>query len=380
MATEKKSSKLQGLSALMFQLSIRLRLLWIWFIKNIKVWIKIITIIAVIMVACGLISGELNGVGEYEALGKTIDWLAGIGGSIAYTAYAIVKKTKKVLLTDIKSRSLKIAMIKANLYFDENGKICKRIEAKTNLDINGDGKIGDSEAESEDENLIEGIVRSANELHTILTTPIDPNATDEDIVEEAELTQPEADEADEEATENVDGETEESSDDNAETDVENITDDDIKQSRAERKAAKKAAKAAKAAKKAEKAESEPKTKIGKAWAGLTAKIGVKMAETKKVMSKSKDIIFEKKAKPAKPETEGAKSEIDESSSKAAESGIEIIETDSSIAKISSGSASADASDTRYESAAAEAQTKSAPAQKHKKSAKDLEIESLLKDI
>lgn len=378
MATEKKSSKLQGLSALMFQLSIRLRLLWIWFIKNIKVWIKIITIVAVIMVACGLIGGELNGVGEYEALGKTIDWLAGIGGSIAYTAYAIVKKTKKVLLTDIKSRSLKIAMIKANLYFDENGKICKRIEAKTNLDINGDGKIGDSEAESEDENLIEGIARSASELHTILTTPIDPNATDEDVVEEAELAQPEADEADEEAAENVDGETEESSEDNAETDVESITDDAIRRSKAEMKAAKKAAKAAK---KAEKAESEPKTSIGKAWAGLTAKIGVKIAETKKVMSKSKDIIFEKKAKPAKSETKDAESEIDEASAKTAESGIEIVETDFNMAAIAGSATPAAASDNKPESAAdAQAQAKMSSTQKHKKSAKDLEIESLLKDI
>ncbi len=381
MASKDSNTKLTGLSALAFQLSVRLRLIWIWFIKNIWVWVKILTIVAVIMVACGLINGELDGVGEYEALGKTIDWLVGIGGSIAYTICAIVKKTKRILLTDIKSRNLKIAMIKANLYFDENGKICKKIEAKTNLDIDGDGAVGDSIPEDiHGENLIEGITRSASELHTILTTPIDPNATDEDIVETAELTQSEqAEEPNEEITANIETDTTDANDvedDPESSDVESITEDDIKESKAAAKAAKKLAKAEKKKEKA----SKPKTGIAKIWSAATGKVGAKITETKKVMSKSKDILFEKKEKTVKSNANKSVAINDAAAatlSAADASGIEVVNTGSDFGAVAA------AKDATTASSDAATAVKAAPVgvkPQTKQTAKDKEISDLLNSI
>ena len=69
-------------------------------------------------------------------------------------------------------------MVKAGLYFDKNGKLTKRIEAITDVDIDGDGKADDQEiVHYPDETLFEQVRRSNEELKTIIN--IDLSEIDE---------------------------------------------------------------------------------------------------------------------------------------------------------------------------------------------------------
>ena len=48
---------------------------------------------------------------------------------------------ERVALSDIKNDNLKLALVNANMYFNEQGRLVKKIEKAANTDINGDGKI-----------------------------------------------------------------------------------------------------------------------------------------------------------------------------------------------------------------------------------------------
>ena len=86
---------------------------------------------------------------------------------------------ERIALKDIKSKKIKVLLVKAGLYFDKNGKLTKRVEAITNVDIDGDGKADNQEIKPDpDETLFEQVRRSNDELKTIIN--IDLSEIDKD--------------------------------------------------------------------------------------------------------------------------------------------------------------------------------------------------------
>lgn len=191
--------------------SIRMQLLWIWFLKNLTVFLKLAIIICIILIFFGVITFGGNGIIDiifsdvmreweeaqrngFETFEKVIASILSLGISVIM----IMRKTRSITIKDIKSRKLKIAMLKANLYFNEHGKLCRKLETTTKMDLNGDGKVGDTDLnEIPEEITAVGVVRAVSELATILTTPIDPNGTEDKVVEDSEL----SDEVDDEIVE-----------------------------------------------------------------------------------------------------------------------------------------------------------------------------------
>ena len=177
---------------------IRMQLLKLWFLKNLSVIIKTTLVVILVLILVNVIDGRdflpLFGVKSDEL--ETVDWstVSGIKnilaslGSIGFSIYVFLKKTKSLAIEDIKSKELKIALIRARLYFNENGKLCKRIEEASKMDLDGDGKIADIEINNvENENLLTGIPRAIGELTTILTTKIDVDSDEEPVVQDAQL-------------------------------------------------------------------------------------------------------------------------------------------------------------------------------------------------
>lgn len=177
---------------------IRMQLLRLWFLKNLSVIIKTALVVILILVMVNVIDGKdfLPLFGMKQSDVESIDWntFDGIKNVIAsllsagFSIYVFLRKTKSLAIEDIKSKELKIALIKARLYFNENGKLCKRLEESSQIDLDGDDKIGDTPiTQVEDENLVTGIPRAIGELTTILTTKIDVDADEDTVVEEAQL-------------------------------------------------------------------------------------------------------------------------------------------------------------------------------------------------
>lgn len=175
--------------------SIRMKLLKIWFLKNISLFIRIAIIIIIVLFLTNVLGSEsflvqVLGITELQDAfdsGSIHGWESAIAAvvSAALSVYYFLRKSKNLAIEDIKSRELKIALIKARLYFNENGELCKRVEEAANYDIDGDGKIGDNEVgEIKSESVITGIPKAIGELTTILTTKIE---TEDKVVEDAEL-------------------------------------------------------------------------------------------------------------------------------------------------------------------------------------------------
>ena len=177
---------------------IRMQLLRLWLLKNLSVIIKTALVVILILVMVNVIDGKdfLPLFGMKQSDVESIDWntFDGIKNVIAsllsagFSVYVFLRKTKSLAIEDIKSKELKIALIKARLYFNENGKLCKRLEESAQIDLDGDDKIGDTPiTQVEDENLVTGIPRAIGELTTILTTKINVDADEDTVVEEAQL-------------------------------------------------------------------------------------------------------------------------------------------------------------------------------------------------
>ena len=168
-------------------------LLWIWFIKNIKVFIWAIFIILVALTCMGVIKPDTPLLGTIfgsisEAFQGLIKDLAG-----GYTVWTVIESIislgfivglaatnfDRIALRDIKSKKIKVLLIKAGLYFDKNGKLTKRAEAIANIDIDGDGKADEQKIVTDkDETLFEQVKHSGEELKTIIN--IDLSEIDED--------------------------------------------------------------------------------------------------------------------------------------------------------------------------------------------------------
>lgn len=99
-------------------------------------------------------------------------------------------KLRRVAQSDIKNDRIKIALIKANLYFNSDGRLVKKTEKMVGKDLDGDGIISDKEPEVT-KGLFSGIATAIKEFHTIATADLSGN--EEEIEEKYEkvLTQAE---------------------------------------------------------------------------------------------------------------------------------------------------------------------------------------------
>ena len=167
-------------------------LLWIWFIKNIKVFIWAVFIILVALTCMGVIKPDTPLLGTvfgsiseaFQGLIKDLDGDYTIWTviesiiSLGFIVGLAATNFDRIALKDIKSKRIKVLLVKAGLYFDKNGKLTKRIEAITDVDIDGDGKADDQEiVHDPDETLFEQVRRSNEELKTIIN--IDLSEIDE---------------------------------------------------------------------------------------------------------------------------------------------------------------------------------------------------------
>lgn len=159
---------------------LRLSLLGLWFKKNILVFLQIIAIVLCILMFTGAIPedfpilGDLFGplirairevIAEKEI--NSIMTFFSVAISVLTTIGMFMLKVKTLAISDIKSDKMKYALVKANLYFNENGRLVKRVENITQTDIDGDGKI-DTVIDNTSGGLLGGIKRTVDEFITIV--------------------------------------------------------------------------------------------------------------------------------------------------------------------------------------------------------------------
>lgn len=168
---------------------LRLQLFRIWFMKNILVWLQVFLIVCVICMLTGNITSSTPVLGRFiypifEPLiteiiliveDKQIDGLMdffAIAISILTSIGLFTLKLRGIAQSDIKSDNLKIALIKANLYFNADGKLVKKTEKMTQTDLDGDGKIDDKEEVPVTKGLFSGIATAVKEFKVIATVDL----------------------------------------------------------------------------------------------------------------------------------------------------------------------------------------------------------------
>lgn len=172
---------------------LRLSLFRIWFVKNIVVFLQIIAITLFILVFTGVlpestpIFGSL--ISEIRAAeGDSSRWIHVVSVFISCigSASLFMARAKSIALSDIKNDNLKLALVNANMYFNEQGRLVKKIEKAANTDINGDGKIDEKDIPEEDKpenagavkittNLFTGVKNMVQEFFAIATVNLDEN-------------------------------------------------------------------------------------------------------------------------------------------------------------------------------------------------------------
>jgi hypothetical protein len=184
---------------------LRLSLLRIWFMKNLVVFFELMFFVGLILILTGqidentpilgLIFGELS-VSINDALSQNTQtgefWTDLVTSIITILVSAGILSTnlKRIAISDIKSKSLKKTLVQAGMYFNQDGKLVKRIEESSKLDLNGDGMIGDTGISIDSlprEGFLPGIKRAGEELNTILTMKIETIDDVQKIETEAEL-------------------------------------------------------------------------------------------------------------------------------------------------------------------------------------------------
>jgi hypothetical protein len=180
---------------------LRMALLRVWVIKNIIVFIELLIAVGIILVLTGQLPETTPVVGELSASIRQVisqDYSRGdFWLNLLTTIFTLLvslgvlsSNLKRLVISDIKSKKLKKALIQAGMYFNKEGKLVKRIEEASRIDIDGDNKIGDTELSPEDlprEGLIPGLRRAGQELGTIITMKIETKEDAEKITEKAEL-------------------------------------------------------------------------------------------------------------------------------------------------------------------------------------------------
>lgn len=170
---------------------LRLALLRVWFMKNLVVFFELLFFVGLILIltgqidentpVLGIIFGEMS-VAIREALSQNSStgefWtdLASVVATILVSTGILSTNLKRIGIADIKSKNLKRALVQAGMYFNQDGKLVKRIEEASRIDLNGDRIIGDTGISVDDlpkEGFLPGIKRAGEELGTILTMKIE---------------------------------------------------------------------------------------------------------------------------------------------------------------------------------------------------------------
>jgi len=196
---------------------LRLSLLKIWFIKNLPIFLELGIFTVIILVLTGQISedttvlGLIPGLRDLSvAIKQTFEdilnnnnsslganfWSGLISASltILVAVGTLSNGLRRISLNDIKSIQLKRSLVKAGLYFNKEGKLVKRIEEATRVDLDGDNKIGDTGKTVEDVKTAEGgffdrVRIAGEELATIVSVKIETKQDVEKIEEKTGLTE-----------------------------------------------------------------------------------------------------------------------------------------------------------------------------------------------
>lgn len=210
----KNSEKIKNNIKLFFNsFLLRLQLFKIWFFKNSILFLKIFLLICLIFIITGGITentpffgytvypifrpliDEIQKIIENKQISNLMD-LFRVMLSVSTSVGMFAIKARAITLSDIKSIKLKTALVKANLYFNQDGKLVKRIEKVTNTDLDNDGKIANKNKKDNilNNNIITNTVDAIQELITISTIKIDGDSIEENqeifdnILEETNLT------------------------------------------------------------------------------------------------------------------------------------------------------------------------------------------------
>lgn len=210
-------------------LKLRLSLLRIWFMKNILLFLRVAVVVCLICIFTGVITADTPVLGtiiypifapladEINAIiaEKEIDGLMtffSVAISVLFTLSMFFLKAKNIAQSDIKNPKLKYALVQANMYFNEDGKLVKKVEKATGQDIDFDGKIDEKEVvdKSNNKGFFKSIVSAVQEFNTImkadLSTVEDEDDEDYDfLLKTAELA--DAEEATKEIDELIKGGT-----------------------------------------------------------------------------------------------------------------------------------------------------------------------------
>ena len=184
--------------------ALRATLLRIWFVKNLLVFLRVFVFISIILVIMGKItpetpvlgilfgplSVEINNILNQNYDNSTAINIVTVVFSLLITIGVFSAKLKSITLSDIKSIKTKRALVAANLYFNSNGRLVRKIEEVAKIDLSGDGKIGDTDQTPygiEHEPLLTGVKRSFDELKVIMTASIETEPEVQEIIKTAEL-------------------------------------------------------------------------------------------------------------------------------------------------------------------------------------------------
>jgi hypothetical protein len=183
---------------------LRVTLLRIWFVKNLIVFLRVFLFVSVILVIMGKITPETPVLGILfgplsveisNVLNQNYDNSTAINiitvvFSLLITIGVFSAKLKSITLSDIKSIKTKRALVAANLYFNSNGRLAKKIEEVAKIDLTGDGMIGDTDISAYDiehEPLFSGVKRSFGELKVIMSASIETEPEVQEIIQTAGL-------------------------------------------------------------------------------------------------------------------------------------------------------------------------------------------------
>ena len=190
---------------------LRFALFRVWFMKNIKLFIQMFCMACLVCIFTGVIDSETPILGNtiyllFEPLvreinntirDREIENLMNVFSIIISVLMSITMftvKVKKIAVTDIKSDKLKYALIQANLYFNQDGVLVKKIEKATGSDIDGDGKIDDETIENSTrkKGFIRNVVDAVKEFGVIMSADLNDDTkstreTVDEVIENANL-------------------------------------------------------------------------------------------------------------------------------------------------------------------------------------------------
>ena len=184
-------------------IKLRLMLLRIWFVKNLVTFIKIGLIVILVLMLTGQVTSETPILGSiiYPLFQPLIDSInevittknansfmsfASVALSILITVTIFTIKMQSIAQNDIKNKELKMAMVKAGLYFNENGKMVKKVEQAIGVDIDGDGKSDEKETTST--GLFTSIKNAIGEFITVMKTDLPEESTAKEAIDDAAKT------------------------------------------------------------------------------------------------------------------------------------------------------------------------------------------------